>query len=47
MMVENLPKILAKRSQMFYNSLIDVHSVTNVVDESISSVTCGIFDVIS
>ena len=41
--VKNLLEILAKKSQRFYNFTIDVHSVTNVVGESISSVTSGIF----
>ena len=36
--VESLLEILTKRrSQVFYN-LIDVHSVTNVIEESISSI---------
>ena len=39
MMVENVPEILTKRrSQKFYK-LIDVFFVTNVVGESISSIT--------
>ena len=43
MMVKNVLEILAKKNQMFYKYPIDVHSVTNVVGESISSVTSGIF----
>ena len=32
-----------RKRQMYYDSLLNVHSVTNVVGGSISSVTCGIF----
>ena len=40
MMVENLLEILSKRrSQMFYKPIDDVHSVTDVADESISSIS--------
>ena len=41
-MVENLLKILAKKGRRF-TIAYKCHSVTNVVGESISSVTCGIF----
>ena len=41
-MVENLLKILAKKGRHF-TIAYKCHSVTNVVGESISSVTCGIF----
>ena len=43
MMVENVLEILAKKKLDVLQQPIDVHSVTNVVGENISSVTCGIF----
>ena len=41
-MVENLLKIIAKEGRRFAIAY-KYHSVANVVGESISSVTCGIF----
>ena len=40
MMVKNVLEILAKKARCF---TVDVYSVTNVVGESVSSVTSGIF----
>ena len=39
--MESLLEILTKRGPMFYK-LVDVHSVTNFIGESISSVSIGI-----
>ena len=41
-MVDNLLKILAKKGRYFTRAY-KCHSLTNVVGESISSITCGIF----
>ena len=43
MIVKNVLEVLAKKMSDILQQPIDVHSVTNVVGESISSVTSGIF----